>query len=157
MNEVALVTKDVATITKSDVRAQAISLIDALDNGEISALTLKKFFKAIKVLEEEVKSKMDSSAVDEFTRYGEKMLSKDAVTFRSMEAGTKYDFSVCNDPTWNALIDEINLLSHHKKDREEFLKHLKSPTTIVNEDTGEIITVYPPVKTSTTTIACDFK
>jgi hypothetical protein len=38
------------------------------------------------------------------------------------------------------------------KERETFLKAIHKPMPIVNDETGEVFTVNPPIKTSTTSL-----
>ena len=74
-------------------------------------------------------------------------------TFDVKEAGIKYDFSKCEDVIWNDIDKKMQMLTERKKEREAFLKSLKERFTYVDESTGEIITLYPPQKKSTTTYA----
>lgn len=67
------------------------------------------------------------------------------------EMGTKYDFSQCGHPRLNEIEQEIKRLSEEKKSIEATLKTLKGSMTLTDEETGEIFTVYPPQKRSTTT------
>jgi hypothetical protein len=55
---------------------------------------------------------------------------------------TKYDFTACGDPQWNEATKIVT-------EREAFLKALKSPKTIVVDDSGEVVTVSPPRKVQT--------
>jgi hypothetical protein len=41
--------------------------------------------------------------------------------------------------------------------RQNFLKSLVGSETVVDRGTGEIVNVYPPVKTSTTVVTCSIK
>jgi hypothetical protein len=67
------------------------------------------------------------------------------------EAGVTYDFSGCNDPELKSLYTRQDLIKESIKDKEAFLKAIKGHATLVIEETGEVVTVYPPVKRSTTT------
>lgn len=67
------------------------------------------------------------------------------------EAGTKYDYSNCGDAKWYELQEQLAHLQAQIKDREVFLKGIKEPLAVLNEETGEVFKVSPPVKTSTTT------
>jgi hypothetical protein len=48
-------------------------------------------------------------------------------------------------------------LDIERKDRETFLKSLKSKTSILDEETGELIEIFPPYKTSKTGITVTLK
>jgi len=68
-----------------------------------------------------------------------------------VESGVRYDYSQCNDSvytTLKALCEENTALL---REREKFLKALTGPLPIVTED-GEIVTINPPIKLSTTTL-----
>ncbi len=78
-------------------------------------------------------------------------------TFKSMEAGHKYDYSGTNDPIWAELKKDVDRANLALKQREEFLRTLKKSENFVDESSGEEVTVYPPVHTSTTTISCSIK
>lgn len=65
---------------------------------------------------------------------------KEGVSFHGVEMKVKYktDNDYSNDAEWVRL-------NQLKKDREEFLKGVKTPFDTVN-DQGEVITIYPPIK-----------
>jgi hypothetical protein len=73
-------------------------------------------------------------------------------TYMKKEAGAKYDFSNCNHPKWI----ELNLYQSQIKDDmksiETTLKTIKEPITIVDESTGSVVQVNPPIKSSKTII-----
>jgi hypothetical protein len=72
------------------------------------------------------------------------------------ETGTKYDYSTSKDPVWMRLDQAALSASEAKKARETFLKSLPEPMTIADPDTGEMIEIVKPQKTSTTNIKISF-
>ena len=68
------------------------------------------------------------------------------------EAGVKYDFSICNDPEWDDLNSQIEVLKGQIKDRETFLKTVPYKGLELVTEEGEVLTIYPPKKTSTTVL-----
>lgn len=86
----------------------------------------------------------------EFSLYGAVMAEK--------EAGTKYDYSKCGV---QELIDAYFELANMKekiKLMEDRLKLVPAGgQTIVNEETGEATRIFPPSKTSTTTLFVSLK
>lgn len=73
--------------------------------------------------------------------------------FKVAEVGVKYDYSKCNDPVLDELYIQKKELDARVKEREKFLQNAPiSGTTIVNDDTGEATTVFPPSKRSTTSV-----
>lgn len=65
------------------------------------------------------------------------------------EHGAKYDYSNCGDPVYEKLLGESTLANDRLKGREIFLKSLKEPLTVVDEDSGEVSKINPPTKKST--------
>lgn len=57
---------------------------------------------------------------------------------------TAYDYS--NDVTWNNFRVKVEEATAKQKEREAFLKTVKEPFQQLDPDTGELITVTPPVK-----------
>jgi hypothetical protein len=68
----------------------------------------------------------------------------------TMEGGTKYHYENCNDPIYQELLIEQDKLNERIKSRELFLKTIPvNGMDIRHED--ELVTIFPPYKTSTTT------
>lgn len=89
-------------------------------------------------------------AMEEHSKHG-KRAEVFGAEVQQIEAGIKYDYTVCNDP----ILEELQKLheesSRQLKNRELFLKALREPCTIITTD-GEIVTINPPIKRSTTTL-----
>jgi hypothetical protein len=93
--------------------------------------------------------------LDEAYKYGKSFEHYNA-KFEIKEMGVKYDYSVCQDPVYNSLKNKLSILEDEIKAREKYLKAiLPSGVETLLED--EIVTLYPPSKTSTTTISVNLK
>jgi hypothetical protein len=116
-------------------------------NGEIDPIwlhgTLTKFIKNLQALKELNENELSLEDA-KHEAFGYKFAKK--------EAGTKYDFSNCNHPRLTDLSVKEKEINKEKKDIEALLKVLKNPTTIVDEETGDIVTINPPIKSSKTII-----
>jgi hypothetical protein len=64
---------------------------------------------------------------------------------------------MCNDAELNDLYLSMDLLKEKVKHRETFLKALKEPLSIIDEETGDLQRVHPPKKSSSTTVKVTFK
>ena len=96
-----------------------------------------------------------SMTLDEAQKYG-KTFEHFNARFEVKEMGVKYDYSVCNDPVYNKLKAQLTVLEDEIKAREKYLKAI--PTQGVQtllED--EVLTLYPPAKSSTTSITVNLK
>jgi hypothetical protein len=101
--------------------------------------------RAISLIEENIKD----SAIREREKYGkESNLFGCKITLT--EAGTKYDYSGCNDSTLEMLEQKAEVLKKEIKKRQQFLKSIPKDKQFVDPETGEIL--IAPVKMSSTTI-----
>lgn len=73
-------------------------------------------------------------------------------TLKPKESGVKYDFSNCGHPAWVTLNQQSEAAKKQMKEIETMLKSLTKPTTMIEDETGEVYTVNPPVKKSTSII-----
>lgn len=100
---------------------------------------------------EDCKKSLRDLAVSEAEKYG-KRFEHNGYEFKIQETGTKYNFENCGDPVWQSYKQSALSVSEKVKERETFLKSLKKSVTIVNDETGEVSEIQPPVKTSTTNL-----
>lgn len=147
-----------ASLTKAKSQEISTRITSAVEQGNQSPLEV---YSRLKFAEQTIKSCLDGVkpfAIEEVSKYnkGEKITSLGA-ELKQKEVGTKYDYSVCNHAEYNDLALEAAKISEKMKDIEETLKTVKEPYTVVNEDTGEITKIYPPLKTSTTSIEVTIK
>ena len=143
-------------LSRVGINETATQIVTALDNGEVNPLDLKLAFKAIEDLGKKVKGSLDTHLVETASKYEKTFMYKGS-EFTTMEAGVRYDYSECGHQEYNDLVAEITRLDKRKKEIEEDLKGIKGSRTEVNEDTGEIIKLYAPKKTSTTTVSTTIK
>jgi len=140
--------------TKAQRQSFCIDIVGKLENGEADPL---KIHLQVKAMEDLIKQLQDNTVykrflLDEAAKYGKSFEYINA-KFEVKEMGVKYDYSQCGDPEMTELLRQETEIKEKVKARSEFLKTL--PTTglsIMQEDTGELVIVYPPSKTSTTTL-----
>lgn len=137
--------------TKGQIKSFANLVIKSVKDGNINPLDLTIKLKALEDTTDIIRKAIKSDATIEADKYGKSFTYHNAKIDVVM-AGVKYDYSNCEDPEWNELNLEIIALSEKRKERETFLKSLNNYLTIVDEDTGETSTIYPPKKTGTETI-----
>lgn len=81
--------------------------------------------------------------------HGKMTETKNKTKVELAEVGTKYDFSVCNDAEYVSLLEKLEQAKSNLEVRKDFLKGIPTKgIEVVNEDTGEVSKIYPPVKTS---------
>lgn len=116
-----------------------------------------KFFAALdKTINGDSASKIEADKEficylrDQLAAYGKDGFTTErGVKVTLAETGTTYDFSVCNDPELADLEAKSKEIADKVKQRKEFLKTLpEEGMSILNEATGEVVTVYRPAKSS---------
>jgi len=138
--------------TKESIQDAIEYLKTALDNGDLNpeelAIRVKWMEEYIKEAKEAIRPHVldcigKYTKGEDITRYGSRI--------EPMEAGTRYDYSGCGDVVWDAL--QLAKKGHDDliKQREKFLQSIKGQQTLVDDSTGEVYTVFPPKKTSTST------
>lgn len=150
--------------TKQQNVALANKFISEIEDGNISALKAHIYIKSIENL---IKQFTDSKENDELSKKYKKLVSDEADTyagksfelhgakFTKTETGVKYDYSACGDKTWNDLEYKIASLLAAKKIREDFLKNVPvEGHSMIDEESGEVFTVFPPSKSSTSAVNC---
>lgn len=115
----------------------------SVQDGECDAIDAliftKKGAELFKEMDARIRPIAESKSLGkEYSKFGVKIV--EAMT------GVKYDFSSCSDVVWNELNAEIERLKDKIKERETFLKSVTKKMIIVDEDTGDIIEIHPPVK-----------
>jgi hypothetical protein len=113
----------------------------------------------VKCMEDLIKQITSSSVykdliVNEATKYGKNFEHHNA-KFEIKEMGVKYNFDNCNDPILKDLEDKFAILETEIKERQKFLKSIKDSVEVLFED--NIVTLYPPTKTSTTSVSVTLK
>lgn len=149
--ETATSTLAILPNTKEQIELFANKLISEIENGQVNPLELIIIQKSFEKMFDKVKETLTKAMVDEAEKYGKKFEFKGA-KIELVEAGVKYDYSSCGDTQYTRVNEQILQLSEVKKQREAFIKSLKEPMQVLDEETSELVTVYPPKKSSTTTL-----
>jgi len=93
--------------------------------------------------------------VTEAAKYG-KTFEQHNAKFEIKEAGVKYNYENCGDPVLQSLEQKFEAIEMDVKDRQKFLRSLpESGMEILIDD--ELIKIYPPSKTSTTSVTINLK
>jgi hypothetical protein len=139
-------------VSKAIIVDHAKSLLQLIEEGHIDPLSVAMQMKYLQDVMELAKEKLREYVINELSKYpkGED-ITKHGATFQLKEAGVSYDYSGCGHSHYNELKQQIGILTDQCKEIEKFLRTVKESITVVDETTGEIITIYAPVKKSTTT------
>lgn len=146
--ETTIINLSSVTPSKEYLRGFAERIKNDVENGHSNPLRLSVILNFVgkccadalsQIKEETIKEIESSPERKEFFGY----------KIEVAEAGVQYDYSKCGDPKMNELLSKMEDLKEEIKARETFLKGIKDRENIVTED-GEIVTVRPPSRKSTT-------
>jgi hypothetical protein len=142
-------------LQKHKINEVVDATIHAITEGNIDPIVahinICRLEQAIKLIKENQHVKLIT--LDELAKYGKKHEFGD-VTLEEVEAGVKYDYGLCGDSVLSSLEHELFEISAKIKARQQFLKCLPI-SGCADPTTGEVI--YPPTKSSKTTIKTTFK
>jgi hypothetical protein len=154
-------------ITKKEATTAAAKIYSAIMDEGASAVQVAEMFKFVEETQKQLKDITDDNGKNSFTDIvreeiqrnsdnGKSFTTRYGNKFELMEAASKTDCSACGDPIWNDLNEQLEYYKTAIKERETFLKSLKSgiKIDIINPRTGEFfesVEIFPPIKTTTST------
>lgn len=148
-----------------------VQLVEAMDAGQVEPilvhLQVKGMEKIIDNLTETDEKKnplalqakrYKSLVLESVKTYGNKDVQFKNGKFDIKEVGVKYDYSQCNDPELAEWSTQASELAEKIKAKQKFLQTIPQKGLLVtNEETGETNTIYPPSRSSTTSVQCTIK
>jgi hypothetical protein len=141
-----MLTMMASTSTQIDVFSDGV--IESVKGGEINPLTVLVQIRAMEKAFERILKETKQNILSESDKYSEKTFEYMGNEMTKAEHGTKYDFSKCGDPDLKMYEDQKAIIDKGIKERQEFLKALKSPLNFIHDLTGEVCILIPPTKTS---------
>jgi len=144
--------------TKAERSTFIADVMERIENGTADAI---KVHLQLKAMEEIVKSLTTNESykthlIDAAEKNGKKFVAFNA-EFSIKEMGQRYDFTYCGDNELLEFYTQQDKLKYLIKEREDFLKKVPVSGMQKVTDNGEVITLFPPSKTSTTTVAVTLK
>jgi hypothetical protein len=127
-------------------------ILDSVTNGFEDPLFLLVKLKAFtKALDGAIDS-IQEYALSEAQKHG-KSFAIYGAKVEVKEMGSKWYFDKTGDPIIARIAEQKDQISKAEKDRQAFLKTLKEKMSFLDEESGEVFTVYPARKESKTGIA----
>jgi hypothetical protein len=142
--------------SKSEIERVATEMVQSIVDGNLQTDKALLTIRAIRVAMETAEDKIKDQVIDELHKRGKEGFEVYGAKVNLKELGVKYDYTNCLDAEWQNLDAEIKRLSELRKERENFLKSLTKTMTIVDENTGEVMQVHPPIRQSTTSYTITF-
>ena len=129
----------------------------SVDEGHIDPVTADTKMKFIIETLTQAREKIKGQVVDAVAKAGKAGIAHYGATVELMEGGTKYDYSSCGDSVLVRLTEQSDKLKKQIEQRQKMLKSIEGALTIADEETGEMIELRAPIKSSTTTIKTTWK
>jgi hypothetical protein len=142
-------------VTKTQLRIIAQQTIsNSLETGNV--IDMADAFAKVEFLIKEIKSSPDyiDYLREEVSKYGKSHTTLSGTKIELAEVGTKYDYQTCNDSELVNLNDQLLSIENAIKERQTFLKTLPISGMDVIMEGGEVCKLYPPIKTSTSSVKC---
>lgn len=153
-NQNPIETIGAVALTKTEIENVANQIAAGVEAGIDDPIELVVKIEFLKKALEEAKKKVLPSCLDELDLHDKGGTKIAGVKVEQVEAGVKYDFSNCE--AWKKSDSIVQEATNERKELEARLKTVKKLELIVDELTGEIVELVPPVRTSTTTIKLTF-
>lgn len=110
---------------------------------------LKVYIETKKIAEfcTELNKGLAKPAQDEAARYGKQGAEMWGAKATIVSTPSRYDYSNCNDAELTVLEDQLATAKKALEARQKFLQSVPDTgTTIVNEDSGDVLKIYPPAR-----------
>lgn len=147
--EKAIAILDLFATSRTGIDIASDSIIEGVKSGEVSPLKALVWCKTMEEIIERVRKETKENQLTASEKYPEKTFEFAGATLTKAEHGTKYNYAACGDTVWERLNTDTETAKAKQSERETFLKALKAPEVVVDQLTGELVTITPPVKTST--------
>ncbi len=150
-----LLTLMASTSTQIDVFSDGV--IESVQAGEINPLTVLIQLRAMAKASERILKEINSNLLNEADKYPANEFEFMGNKITKAEHGTKYNYSNCGDPVYEQRLKIVKEATEQLKERESFLKAVKTPFSLLDEGSGEVATITPPTKTSTSGLNVSIK
>lgn len=135
--------------TQTQIDVFSDQVIESVRQGEANPIEVLVIMKAFEKAQERILKEIREHYVNEASKYPENSFEFNGTKIEKAELGTMYNYAVCNDTVLERLECDFNTVKALLDERKNFLQALKQPLTVVDELTGEVVKINPPVKKST--------
>lgn len=132
----------------SEVASFVKQVVTSVRNGDTNPIEVLVALRAIEAAAEEIREEIQENICREAEKYSEKKFNAYGAIVEKTEVGTKYNYASSKDTIYERLQADLDTAKARLDERTAFLKTVKNPMTIVDELTGEVVTINPPLKTS---------
>lgn len=132
-------------------------IANTIESGNDDPLKVRAYADKMIYIANGIKERTKEQAKTEAAKYGEQPFNYAGCEMHLTPTYTKYLYDKCNDPEWEEAEQKERSAGNDRKGREGFLQKVKKPFELLDSRTGEVITIYPPIKTQTTGVKVSIK
>ncbi len=148
---------DMFSTSRTGIDVFSDQVIKSVQEGEVNPLKVRIWIKTMEEIIDRIKKETNAHQLREAEKYPEKSFEYAGAKIEKAELGTSYDYSVCCDPVFEIRETSLNAAKELLSERQKFLQAIKEPLIIVNDETGEVCTINPPLKKSTSGLKVSIK
>lgn len=134
--------------TGDEIKRFSAQIIDQVKQGQENPLKLLVLLRALESTAETIRAGIGDEIMSEVGKYSEKTFEAYGARIERAEVGTSYDYAASGDRDWFQFKIAEETAGNRRKEREIFLRALREPMNLFDEETGEIYEVRPPLKKS---------
>jgi len=123
-------------------------IISAVKSGDANPLEVLVMLRSLELVSELVRDEIEDNILTEAEKHSEKKFNAFGAIIERAEVGVKYNYGTSKDTIYERLQVDADTAKRRLDERTAFLRQLKEPMTVVDEMTGEIVTITPPIKKS---------
>lgn len=135
------------------------NVLSAMEAGDVDPLKIHYQLKCVEKIIEEINKteRYRPLVLDAAEKWGQKEFEFNFSKIKIGEVGTKYDYSQCNDAELFEWQKQQAELKAKIDQRQKMLQTIPAKGLDIVTDQGETYTVYPPAKSSTTSVIVTLK
>lgn len=134
--------------TADEVKRFSTQIINQVKSGEENPLKLLVLLRALESTAETIRKGIEGEIMTEVSKYSEKSFEAYGARIEPGEVGVSYGYEETGDREWFKFKTTEEGATARRKEREIFLRALREPMTILDEETGEVYEIRPPLKKS---------
>jgi len=140
-------------LNKQAITEQSQLIVDAIKEGHIDPLKAMAYTHKLLTMCKEIDANIRPLAQEALN--GSKVSSFDC-SFSETKAASKFYYEETGDIEYDRLLEAAEKANKALKEREVFLKSIKSPIEMVDTLTGETYTINPPVNIYSLSLKIEF-
>lgn len=132
-------------------------VIESVKNGEENPLKVLVQLKAFEKCSDRIQKEIKDNYMIEAGKYPGDSFEFMGNQVQKAENGVKYDYASTGDPVYLQRLKVFQEAEKQLKEREQFLKAVKTPFSLLDEGTGEVSIISPPMRTSSSGLKITIK